>query len=1010
MLAGSVRAGEKKCTRTRMKSKILAAMLVCFLCVTPVFAQTFTVTQNGSTVGTYSKSLTAVYESAQRLNSEAKSGSTVIYARNNNSTKTYYKFQGETFHGSTTSESDASSWLYTYTKSYVFCSDGLVYGARTNGKNPVHISGQWRETSSSCAAKYTIPLSYWVHSMTATIDFSNTQYAQNSNYPENLYVYGALGWDNGYIELGFIKAPNDNVWKFFYMKDGGAVTPTGYTIPLNSSNITMEWRLEYNTYKCFVNGVERYSFSCNEENIRTHNPRFYTMTSIVPDYGNNNGNGNCKITNMSSGTFFGPVKWKNVQINYISGRDVTSNFWTTDGITEEANFISDHTCQVIENISNPYAGEEVITLSRTGSFTPPTNAPANDNCTSAELLSCGTAKTGTMVGATRTSSIIYSDGGDKNDVFYKFTATNTGNYTLTLTKSNNSDDIDAHLYSNCNVTTTSFPKLTNNRLTETITYNNLAAGTYLIRLIDYKANGTSGNFSIKVDCPSPITPPTAITRPATNITQTTATLDMSIMAGTEAITSFGYKYKKQSESSWQTSTTGSLSGLTANTVYQFYAYVTTVSGTYNGNTLTFTTLANVSAPSNDQCSNATSLSCGTTVSGTLVGATPSTIYGNYTTFGDVFYQFTAANSGNHTITFTKSNSSDDIDVKVYQGCSSTTELASIGANGITETTTFNCTAGTNYRIRVVSSNNNGSGGFSIKVDCPAAASLTVSPSSYNFPANGGTSSAITVTSNVSWTVSDDASWLTTSKTSGSNNSTFTMTATANTSTSSRNAEVSVTGGGITREISVTQDTPQQSNCKTPPEYDSQTNTPTTSMQYVYNECVQSAGACRVYRVPVTSGTKYTFRCDDGDSFDSQLYLYDNSGNQLTYKDATGAGGDEVIEDYKINYTGYAYVKVKGYTSSTGCYHFGYSRIAGTGIETVEAAGISVYPNPAKDELSIKSDFPIKKIEICDLSGKPMITGKLPDSKTIDVSALPSGLYLVKITTDSGVVVKKIVKE
>ena len=83
-------------------------------------------------------------------------------------------------------------------------------------------------------------------------------------------------------------------------------------------------------------------------------------------------------------------------------------------------------------------------------------------------------------------------------------------------------------------------------------------------------------------------------------------------------------------------------------------------------------------------------------------------------------------------------------------------------------------------------------------------SLTVSPETYNFPATGGTSSAITVTSNQSWTVSSNASWLTTSLTSGSNNNTFTMTAAANTSTSTRNASVTVVGGGITRTINVTQ--------------------------------------------------------------------------------------------------------------------------------------------------------------------------------------------------------------
>jgi hypothetical protein len=86
------------------------------------------------------------------------------------------------------------------------------------------------------------------------------------------------------------------------------------------------------------------------------------------------------------------------------------------------------------------------------------------------------------------------------------------------------------------------------------------------------------------------------------------------------------------------------------------------------------------------------------------------------------------------------------------------------------------------------------------------ATLLVSPPSYNFVANGGTSSTITITSNQSWSVSDDASWLTTSIANGSNNSTFTMTATANTSTSSRSATVTITGGTSgTATVTVTQD-------------------------------------------------------------------------------------------------------------------------------------------------------------------------------------------------------------
>ena len=84
--------------------------------------------------------------------------------------------------------------------------------------------------------------------------------------------------------------------------------------------------------------------------------------------------------------------------------------------------------------------------------------------------------------------------------------------------------------------------------------------------------------------------PTVITNTATEITQTTATLNKTVTAGTETITEQGFKYKKTSETTWETSTTGVLTDLTQNTQYEFYAYATTETyASINGETLTFLT-------------------------------------------------------------------------------------------------------------------------------------------------------------------------------------------------------------------------------------------------------------------------------------------------------------------------------------------------------------------------------------------------------------------------------------
>ena len=71
----------------------------------------------------------------------------------------------------------------------------------------------------------------------------------------------------------------------------------------------------------------------------------------------------------------------------------------------------------------------------------------------------------------------------------------------------------------------------------------------------------------------------------------------------------------------------------------------------------------------------------------------------------------------------------------------------------------------------------------------------------------------------------------------------------------------------------------------------------------------------------------------------------------------------------------------------------------------------VYPNPIDGELYI--DLPIdlqksvRKTQILDLSGKPLIEGDF--ASKIDVSNLKSGLYMIRLTTEHGVVSKKIIK-
>jgi len=89
-----------------------------------------------------------------------------------------------------------------------------------------------------------------------------------------------------------------------------------------------------------------------------------------------------------------------------------------------------------------------------------------------------------------------------------------------------------------------------------------------------------------------------------------------------------------------------------------------------------------------------------------------------------------------------------------------------------------------------------------KIVAPAPV-LTLSDSTWNPPATAF-STNIAVTSNVPWTAnSNAASWLTVSPANGSNNGNFAINAAANTG-AARTGTITVTGGGITRTVAVTQ--------------------------------------------------------------------------------------------------------------------------------------------------------------------------------------------------------------
>jgi len=98
-----------------------------------------------------------------------------------------------------------------------------------------------------------------------------------------------------------------------------------------------------------------------------------------------------------------------------------------------------------------------------------------------------------------------------------------------------------------------------------------------------------------------------------------------------------------------------------------------------------------------------------------------------------------------------------------------------------------------------------------------------------------------------------------------------------------------------------------------------------------------------------------------------------------------------------------------------------------GLEVTEVKKLEevrVYPNPTDGELKVKSEeLRVKNVAVFDVYGRmieiphfvrndviPNETQRSKESQIINIVHLPSGIYFIKITTEEGIIVRKIVKQ
>jgi len=82
----------------------------------------------------------------------------------------------------------------------------------------------------------------------------------------------------------------------------------------------------------------------------------------------------------------------------------------------------------------------------------------------------------------------------------------------------------------------------------------------------------------------------------------------------------------------------------------------------------------------------------------------------------------------------------------------------------------------------------------------------------------------------------------------------------------------------------------------------------------------------------------------------------------------------------------------------------------TGILNISSESISIYPNPVVDVFCINGLKSNTGLTLVDLNGKIVLTEQVTNNRNVSINILPRGVYIIKIATPEGTVVKKLVKQ
>ena len=312
-----------------------------------------------------------------------------------------------------------------------------------------------------------------------------------------------------------------------------------------------------------------------------------------------------------------------------------------------------------------------------------------------------------------------------------------------------------------------------------------------------------------------------------------------------------------------------------------------------------------------------------------------------------------------------------------------------GSNNGTVTVTADSAnqSATATRSATITVSGTGISSQTLTVTQAASAVLTISPSSVSIGYASGSWGSFSITSNTSWSLSDDASWLTVSPVNGANDGTVTVTASsANPSTTStRSATVTVSGTGLSAQsVTVTQN---------PASY---LNVEPASRAVSYSAGSATFGVSSNDIWTITENSDW-IACTKSNETELLVNYAENvSSVQRSAEIAVSIPDTDPVVISIIQEGGIP----------SGINHL------------FENTKIKIYPNPASSRLFIQTGFDINAevtISLYDDLGNLLYTKKLKKMLTdepveIDMSSFSYGIYILQLNNFNAIKIEKIIKQ